>query len=123
MSLDIRNSKIEDLEWDWIAHPRGDGDKTLIDRRGDIFVVGEIGDDSSCYSFDDWALVRLDDAFYLLNTSGCSCPSPCENWGVVEGPGTIDEIEAALFAKHGDWGMVVRQADEFRELFAAARAL
>lgn len=112
-------------EGDWIAASNGDlssGERKLVENRDRIEVWGEIQDAEASYSYDDWALIRLDGDWYLLNTSGCSCPSPDETWGIAHGPCTLDEIETAV--KDGDYpGYSVpgRQLDEFLSAIAEAR--
>lgn len=90
---------------DWIGHPRcespSEREKFLIEHREDIEVIAQIADTDACYSYDDYAVIRVlvrgrskRESFYLLNTSGCSCPSPSETWCVVLGPTNLGAIEA-----------------------------
>lgn len=109
-------------EYDWIANDRCERaskhEQELIDRRDEVEVFGEISDDDASYSYDDWALVRLDDKFYLLQTSGCSCPSPSETWGIAIGPTTLAEVRAHI--ESGDYDgytLPVKQADDFKKMF------
>ncbi len=104
---------------DWIAspaaHPKDEVGQMLVKNRKDIWVLGEVSDAEANYSFEDYALIRLDGEHYLLVTSGCSCPSPSEEWSVVMGPSTVLEIRQYLtkdYDKAG-YGMTNRQYDEF----------
>jgi hypothetical protein len=113
---------------DWVAHPHGgDGGEDcqrLKARRADLVVYGYVTDAEAFYSYDDYALVSLDGAFYLLNTSGCSCPSPSETWGIVQGPCPLDDIERHVKdnqASGANYGVTARQFDEFLALVECAR--
>lgn len=100
---------------DWVGHPRcdnpGETESFLIKHREDILVLGQIVDEAACYSYDDWALIRVLGEFYLLNTSGCSCPSPSETWSVAIGPATLEEIRDFVVKHVG--GVPEYQRDEF----------
>lgn len=115
---------------DWIAHPRceskGEVEKFLIEHREDIEVIARIVDNNASYDYDDWALICVPlkgrprrESFYLLNTSGCSCPSPSETWGVVVGPTNLGVIQAEVL-KSVDYSVPFRQRDEFDAAIAAA---
>lgn len=115
-------------ELGWVGHPScedaGDGERLLIANRSEIEKIAEIQDENASYSYDDFALIRFRGDFYLLQTSGCSCPSRSETWGIDIGPATLDEIEA--FLKSGRYeGYTVpgRQMGEFLAAIAQARAL
>jgi hypothetical protein len=123
----MNGSKLDDN--DWIGNPRcespRDVERELIARRADLVVFGYVVDADACYSYDDYALVRLDAAYYLLRTSGCSCPSPTETWEVALGPCALDAVEAHLRANEKDgsgYGVTVRQFAEFVALVDLARA-
>ena len=110
----------------WVGHPNCDTkrplEELLIARRADIELLGTIEDKDASYSYDDFALVRLDADYYLLNTTGCSCPSPSETWHVEIGPATLDEIEAFLLGGHYQgYTVPKRQMDEFLAALSAAR--
>lgn len=114
-------------ESDWMAHPGCEGaqemERLLIERRADVWCYGTVEDAEASYSYEDYALVSLDDVFYLLRTSGCSCPSPTETWGVIH-YGTLDEIEKYLRDDVADpqgFTVTKRQADEFMALVSKAR--
>lgn len=111
----------------WIANPNclspGVHEQLLIARRAEIQVIGIVVDAEANYSFDDYALVRLDGIYYLLRTSGCSCPSPEEEWSVAFGPATLAEVRSRLASDAGEpdgYGVTKRQADEFAALCDAA---
>ncbi len=112
-------------EWsEWIANPRcesqGELERALIARREDVEVIAEIEDKDASYDYDDWALVLLDGAYYLLNTSGCSCPSPSETWQVMKGPATLSEIRQEIEAgDYSGYSVPGRQMDEFLAAFDA----
>lgn len=114
---------------DWVGHPScespSEDERKLIDGRDRIRGIGYVNDAEAYYSYDDYALVQFDGAFYLLNTSGCSCPLPYETWHIVVGPASLDAIEAHLRDEAGEkgYGVTKRQHDEFMELVAEARKL
>jgi hypothetical protein len=58
-------------------------------------TIAESRDPHAFYSYDDYALAELDGAYYAFNTSGCSCPSPDETWGLIF-KGSRDELLAFL---------------------------
>lgn len=106
--------------YDWIGHPRGDvkgaDELLLMNNRSEIEVLWEIEDVGACYSYDDWALVRLFGKYYVLNTSGCSCPSPTETWSVTFS-GTLDEVRG-FFERYEEsfkWGVPVNQKEQFAQ--------
>ena len=110
----------------WVGHPdcyqASPVEKLIIDNRDRVELLGTIEDAEASYSYDDFALIRLDADYYLLNTSGCSCPSPSETWNVEIGPATLDEIE--VFIRGGNYqGYTVpkKQMDEFLAALDAAR--
>lgn len=70
-------------------------ERLLIDRWSEIETIAESDDPHADYSFDDYALIRLDETFYVINASGCSCPSQEEVW-CVSLSGTRAEIEGVL---------------------------
>lgn len=117
----LRSLDPENWDYDWIANPRCQlrnepSEAKLIARRSDILVLGEIRDAEASYSYDDWALIKLDSDYYLLSTVGCSCPDPSETWSVQMGPTTLQDIRERLV--NGDYnGYTVpgRQMSEFLE--------
>lgn len=62
-------------------------------RLTDVEVVLEVSFGAS-YEYDDVALLRLDGAYALASTSGCSCPSPNETWDVS--PTTLAEARQSI---------------------------
>jgi len=105
---------------DWIAHPDG-GEfgsgvvQFLIANRDRIEVIGVVTDAEASNGFDDYALVLLDGSYYLLRTSGCSCPRPEEEWGITFGPATLAQVHRHLLDvdKEAGYGVTKRQHDEF----------
>ncbi len=84
----------------WVGHEScgggGEREELLIRRRDDIYLVAYVEDPEADYSYDDRAVVKLDKDYYIVSTSGCSCPSPSETWGVDFGPATKKEVIAFL---------------------------
>ena len=116
-------------EWWWVGHPdapyypcdnpRSYIETMLVKRRYEIEIIGGVQDEEASYSYDDWALCKLDGQYYLLSTSGCSCPSPSETWRLEIGPATLGEIERHV--RYGDYdGYTVpkRQEDDFLKLLS-----
>lgn len=67
-------------------------EKLLIDNAADVKLLCEKSDGRS-YEYDDSALLEYNGVYYVMNTSGCSCPDPCETWG-LEFQGTKEETIA-----------------------------
>lgn len=117
----MSGSKLD--EYDWIANARGneyEENRVLINRRNELVIFGEVNDAEANYSYDDYALVRLDADYYLLSTSGCSCPDPSETWGIACGPSTLAQIREHLNA--ATYGPTLRQREEFDAMIACAEA-
>lgn len=129
--IKLQKYKVSDDGWstsvdgapEWIAHPASDTgprdgvDADMVANRDQIEYFGGVEDNDSSYSYDDWALVRFRGAFYLLSTSGCSCPSPTETWGVQMGPLTIAEIRARLEAgEYAGYTVPGKQMNDFMAL-------
>lgn len=74
-------------------------EKLLLDRADDAQLLCEISDGGS-YGYDDWALIELDGLYYIVNTSGCSCPDPADTWYIVRG-GTKQDIILELNGPNG----------------------
>lgn len=111
---------------EWIANPKcsshDPAEQNLIGHRGDILVYAEISDDEASYSYDDFALIRLGKDWYLLNTTGCSCPDPSETWNIQIGPASLKAVKE--FVEGGNYsGYTVpkKQLGEFLAAFKAAR--
>lgn len=83
----------------WACHPDARGvtgaEKMLQERRAEVMLVTEASVGGQCYSYDDYCVVMLDDVYYLLNTTGCSCPSPTETWCVLS-EGTLEEVKQEI---------------------------
>ena len=97
MKLDS-SKQYYDQPYGWVAHPNAspvnEVEKFLVENRYKLNILGGVEDEEASYSYDDWALCELEGKYYLLSTSGCSCPSPTETWRVEIGPATIPEIRA-----------------------------
>lgn len=70
----------------WVANPAcsepSDNDNLLIDNRDKVCLVAECSNANLSWEYDETAVVYLrDHGWFLLGTSGCSCPSPNETWG------------------------------------------
>jgi len=81
----------------WIASPLCQNptelENLLIQRRDELDLIATVDDDTLSYEYSTVAVVKLENDYYLLHTSGCSCPSPNETWSVEIGPSTIKEIK------------------------------
>lgn len=64
-------------------------------KRHGLVIVAEIGDDDASYSFNDIVVWKHIDSgrFYWAQDSGCSCPSPFEDYD------NIDDL-TRLFSVH-----------------------
>lgn len=113
----------DSYDFRWVGHPDGgDGarNEDLIKNRSQIYVYGIVDDNDASYSYDSWALVRFKRKFYLLRTSGCSCPSPTETWGIQD-EGKLSLMLGKIYAekeRYPDIGIEARQFSEFQELFS-----
>lgn len=105
--------------WNWVAHPDGGA----FEGRDKLEVLGGIVDAEASYSYDDWALCRLGDDYYLFSTSGCSCPSPAETWRIEAGPATLAAIRTKIQSgEYEGYTVPKRQMDEFMALLDEAEA-
>lgn len=121
--------------WYWVAHPDAlptleynrskgwlsveqlEASKYLVHRRSDIDVLGGVMDEDLSYEYDEFALIRLDGEFYLLETSGCSCPSPAETWRIIQGPTSLSQIKECLVkGKYGGYTLPGRKLQDFLDL-------
>lgn len=101
---------IENAETYWVGHPDAlayqenitEDQKLLIARRADIILLGNIADTDLSYEYDELAVVKLDEVFYLLQTSGCSCPSPSDTWRVETKSESFKELWEYIEA--GEYG-------------------
>ena len=118
-------------EGDWPGHPSGGAagdpdDVAIRDAReaGTLEWHAYINDAEADYSFDDWALMRIASPgqWGVLNTSGCSCPSPTEEWRSTI-LGTAEEVCDWIvgFVGGAEYGMGKRQGDEFTAWIAIIR--
>jgi len=83
-------------------------------------LIGGVVDENAGYEYDEFALVQIDGVFYLLQTIGCSCPSPSETWHVRH-KGTIADIRAAIISGEYDgYTLPGRKRDEFLALIDKA---
>jgi len=121
-----------DQEWNWVAHPEAlqnsgsygarddagnETEQMLVKRRYDLEIVGGVQDKEASYSYDEWALCKLDGQYYLLSTSGCSCPSPSETWRLEIGPATLAQIDAHVRSGAYDgYTLPKKQEEDFLKL-------
>lgn len=100
-----------------------DAEKSVIEARaaGKVQVFDVIQDKNADYSFDDWALCLIDKKWWLISTSGCSCPSPTETWRVEIGPATLKEIRAHVEGGHYEgYTLPVKQKADFTDMLDRA---
>lgn len=113
MILQLKDRFLSPLTWDsyyehpfgWVGAPEGGGSsdlaKEIRENRQSLEIIGGVVDSTLSYEYDEFALVRYKRKLYLLQTSGCSCPSPTETWGIVHGPvgkrELIKEIKAGNY--------------------------
>ncbi len=114
-------------EWGWVGsddcQSAGDAERELIANRYKLEIIGGIVDKEADYSYDDWALVRFKRKYYLVATSGCSCPSPSETWRVEAGPATLAQIRKHIVdGDYAGYTMPKRQLDDFLALLDKAAA-
>jgi hypothetical protein len=89
-------------------------------------VVGEAGDELASYSFDMFVIWRDERGnLYHASDSGCSCPSPFEDYKKVSdlATATVAEIHAALDEWAGRDDSYRRVAPSAAELHAKLAAL
>lgn len=88
------------------------------DASSELTILGEhIADE--CYSYDETYVVKLGDRFFIINTSGCSCPSPTETYITVAGPAaTLGGLFDELHVKEKDPKCWVRE--EYKLAFVDA---
>lgn len=110
-------------DFGWVGHPaceqKGEDETLLIERRADVELVGGIEDEDLNYEYDEFALVKLDGVYYLLQTSGCSCPSPSETWSVQQ-KGTLQEIRDSITSgEYKGYTLPAKKNTEFLALIDA----
>jgi len=80
----------------WVGHPEcyspDDLEKEFIQNRTKLEIIGGVIDETLSYEYDEFAVVLYKNELYLLETSGCSCPSPGETWRIIHGPVTKAEL-------------------------------
>ncbi len=74
-------------------------ERYLIDNCNAALTICEV-QDGGAYEYDNWALIQLNDMYYVVNTSGCSCPDPSDTWGVVSS-GTKHDLVLYLNGGNG----------------------
>lgn len=96
----MKLKEYKDYNSHWIANDRcedpGEVEQYLIANRDDIDVLASVEDEHFAYEYDQAAVISLKKKYYLLHTSGCSCPSPSETWSVLKGPSTLKEIRKEI---------------------------
>lgn len=92
--------KVEDADSYWVGSPakqfydstpREGFAKELVDKRNEVEVLAEWACPDLSYEYDEYAVVRLHGTHAVLNTTGCSCPSPAETWDVLF-EGSLTEV-------------------------------
>lgn len=93
----------------WPGHPRGAGAedgpaaRSLTDEPERWKMVHASADPEADYSYDDLALMERDDGTVaLVRTTGCSCPSPDETWGVIA-EGDREAVCKAIESERASW--------------------
>lgn len=91
----------------WPGHPAGTASSSaeisLRDEPARWKCLRVTSDPAADYSYDDLALMLRDDGLYVLvETSGCSCPSPIETWGTVC-EGSLADMVARCERDRNDW--------------------
>lgn len=127
MKLDLSKKDYEN-KFGWVGSPecenRGAIELHLIAHRDEINVIGGIEDEEDSWSYDEIALVELHGQYYLLQTAGCSCPSPSETWEVVSGPASLDNIaETVLKGDYNGYTLPKNKEEELMLLIKSAAKL
>lgn len=71
-------------------------DAELMELREEAVVLAEV-DVGEDYEYDIRTLVATGSTWWVVTTSGCSCPSPSETWGVEERAAGV-ELAARILA-------------------------
>lgn len=58
-------------------------ERALVENADAVELLAESTDPDACYAYDDFALLKYGETYYVINTCGCSCPDPSETWGIV----------------------------------------
>jgi hypothetical protein len=113
--FDRKQSDVRENLWgiDWPGHPSECGIPKKVETTRDSLVAEPerwkllkvTHDPEADYSYDDLAcMVREDDKLHILvRTSGCSCPSPTETWGIVC-EGTEEDLFKYCVGEKKSWG-------------------
>lgn len=99
----INGKENEDCPYSWVGHPDAGGDYErgpIIDARDDIEILAAISG-AERWEYNEHAFITVNDMYYILHTSGCSCPSPSETWHILAGPCQADE-DAFIQAHSGN---------------------
>jgi hypothetical protein len=73
-------------------------------------------DPDASYSFDLTDVVQVGDEWYLVSTSGCSCPSYDENAEIEFGPSTLDGCRDYILSEYAS-------TDEVRDYYKDKREM
>lgn len=73
-------------------------ERFVVDRRAKATTLCESRDPHADYSFNNFALIEIDNYYFVFGTTGCSCPSPDEVWGFVM-MGTREELAPEISSK------------------------
>lgn len=76
-------------------------ERFVIDNAAIAKVVAKSSDPHADYSYDDFALIEIDEYYCVFETSGCSCPDPSDTWGLVW-MGTRNQLSAKISEKWKD---------------------
>jgi hypothetical protein len=107
-------------EWGARTHENlSEDERFFVENSEKAETLAESQDPSADYSYDDWALTKLEDLYYVFNTSGCSCPSPSETWGLTF-KGSLDELLEYLDLGGKDLGDAGESFCEFLRTVEAA---
>ena len=75
----------------------GKDERLLIDNADKVEVLSEASDPNQDWSYDYTAICKLvGQGYFLVQTSGCSCPSPSETWSVVKRFKTKKQVLKAI---------------------------
>lgn len=96
-------------------------DAELMELRDAAAVLAEV-DVGESYEYDIRTVVATGETWWLVTTSGCSCPSPSETWSVEQKATRIEMTERILAAEAEE--MAKPEGDYARRPFAQlAKAL
>lgn len=109
----------------WIGYPNGEkGNEAVIEARkaGTLYLIAFIEDADASYSFDELGIVRIGGKYYVVQASGCSCPSPTETWVVVSEHGSVEDALLSVLNgeyrgytyQHGELLSLMQQVEDYR---------